>query len=75
VIPDFRDFARMDRVKWNPRFYTAYPRFAAELFRGMFSETGGPKQPVRKLLKRARRAAGVSSSTMIKDGYDAYRNL
>jgi electron transfer flavoprotein-quinone oxidoreductase len=75
VIPDFRDFAEMDRVKWNPRFYSLYPRFAAELFRGMFTEQGGPKQPVRKLLKRARRAAGVPISALVRDGIEMYRDL
>jgi electron transfer flavoprotein-quinone oxidoreductase len=75
VIPDFRDFARMDRVKWNPRFYSVYPRFAAELFRGMFSEHGGPKQPVRKLLRRAQRAAGIPTSALVKDGVDVFRDL
>ncbi|MGI0070818.1 MAG: FAD-dependent oxidoreductase [Thermoplasmata archaeon] len=75
VIPDFRDFARMDRVKWNPRFYTAYPRFAAELLRGMFGESGGPKQPVRRLLRRAQRAAGIPMTTLLRDGADVARDL
>lgn len=75
VIPDFRNFARMDRVKWNPRFYTAYPKFASELFRGMFTERGGPKQPVRKLLRKAQRAAGIPTSTLLKDGADVVRDL
>jgi len=75
VLDDFRGFAEMDRVKWNPRFYTVYPRFAAELFRGMFSETGGPKQPIRQILKRARRTAGIPATTLARDGLDAYRKL
>jgi electron transfer flavoprotein-quinone oxidoreductase len=75
VLPDFRDFADMDRVKWNPRFYSLYPRFAAELFRGMFTETGGAKQTVRQLLKRARKAAGLPATTLIRDGIDLYRDL
>jgi electron transfer flavoprotein-quinone oxidoreductase len=75
VIADFRDFARMDRVKWNPRFYSAYPKFAAELFGAMFTERGGPKQPVRRLLRRAQKAAGVPTSTLVKDGVGLYRDL
>ncbi|MGA8542837.1 MAG: FAD-dependent oxidoreductase [Thermoplasmata archaeon] len=70
ILPDFRDFARMDRVKWNPRIYSVYPRFAAELFREMFSESRGPKQPVRKLLRKAQRAAGVPTWALVKDGFD-----
>jgi len=75
VIPDFRDFAHMDRVKWNPRFYTAYPKFATEMFRAMFTERGGAKQPVRRLLRRAQKAAGISTSALVKDGIDMYRDL
>jgi electron transfer flavoprotein-quinone oxidoreductase len=75
VIPDFRDFAEMDRVKWNPRFYSLYPRFAAELFRGMFVDSAGAKQPVRQLLKKARKAAGLPMTTLIRDGIDLYRDL
>ena len=75
VLADFEDFARTDRVKWNPRFYTAYPALAAELFRGMFNDGGGPKQPVRRLLKRAQRAAGVGTTALLRDGIDLYRDL
>jgi electron transfer flavoprotein-quinone oxidoreductase len=75
VLPDFRDFARMDRVKWNPRFYTAYPRFASELFRAMMTETGGPKRPMRALLRAAQKAAGLGTTTLLRDGVDLYRDL
>ncbi|HTT73424.1 MAG TPA: FAD-dependent oxidoreductase [Thermoplasmata archaeon] len=75
VLPDFRDFARMDDVKWNPRFYTAYPKFAAELFHGLMTESGGPKVPIRRLLRAAQRAAGISTTTAIRDGIDLVRDL
>jgi electron transfer flavoprotein-quinone oxidoreductase len=75
VLPDFRDFAAMDRVKWNSRYYTAYPRFATELFRAMITDTGGPKRPVRKLLRAAQKAAGLGMTTLVRDGIDLYRDL
>jgi electron transfer flavoprotein-quinone oxidoreductase len=75
VIADFRDFSRMDRVKWNPRIYSAYPNFAAELFRAMFNDRGGAKQPVRRLLRKAQKAAGLSTTTLVRDGMDAIRDL
>lgn len=75
VIHDFRDFERMDDVKWNPRFYSAYPKFATELFHAMMTEEGRPKQPVRALLKAARRAAGLSTTTLVRDGIDVYRRV
>ncbi len=75
VLPDFRDFAGLDRVKWNPRFYTAYPRFASALFRSMMTETGGPKRHLRDLLKEARRTSGLSFSRLARDGVDIVRDL
>ena len=70
ILPDFRDFARLDRVKWNPRIYTAYPRFATELLHAMMTETGGRKQSVRKLLRAAQKAAGVSATSLVRDGIE-----
>jgi len=70
ILPDFRDFARLDRVKWNPRIYTVYPKFAMELLHAMMSETGGRKQSVRKLLRAAQRAAGLSATTLVRDGIE-----
>ncbi len=75
VIADFRDFASMDRVKWNPRFYTAYPKFATELFRGLLAEADGPKQPVRRLVRKAQRAAGIGATTALRDAVDLVRDL
>jgi electron transfer flavoprotein-quinone oxidoreductase len=75
ILGDFRDFASMDRVKWNARFYTAYPRFAAELLHAMMSETGTPKQHVRRLVREAQRAAGLSTLTLVRDGIDLVRDL
>lgn len=75
VLPDFRDFASLDRVKWNPRFYTAYPGFAAELMRSMMTETGAPKRHMRDLLRAARRSSGLSNLTLLRDGLDLLRYL
>ena len=75
VIPDFRDFARLDRVKWNPRVYSVYPRFATELFRTMLTERGGPKRPVRQLLRGVQKAAGVPITGALKDGVELFWDL
>jgi electron transfer flavoprotein-quinone oxidoreductase len=75
VIADFRDFEGLDRVKWNPRFYTQYPRLASELFRSMMTEVGGPKRHMRDLLRAARRASGLSLPTLARDGIDLVRDL
>lgn len=75
VLPDFRDFASMDRVKWNPRFYTAYPAFATELFRRLLGESGGRKRRVRRLVREAQRAAGVATTSLLADGLGMLRDL
>jgi electron transfer flavoprotein-quinone oxidoreductase len=75
ILPDFRDFASMDRVKWNPKFYTAYPKFATELFRRLLGETSGPKKRVRRLVREAQRAAGVPTTSLVGDGISLLRDL
>lgn len=75
VLPDFREFADLDRVKWNERMYSEYPRFATELMHGLMSETGAPKQPAWKILDAARKSAGLRLSTLLKDGIEIAREL
>jgi len=75
ILPDFRDFARLDRVKWNPRIYSVYPRFATELLHAMMTETGGRKRSVRRLLLEAQKAAGVSVTSAIRDGIEVAFDL
>ena len=75
ILHDFRDFESMDRVKWNPRIYTVYPKFATELFRAMMNERGAPREHVRRLARRAQAAAGLSSLNLARDGFDLLRGL
>ncbi len=75
LLADFREFAAMDRVKWNPRFYTAYPRFATELFRGLLGNTGSPKEHARRVVRRARAAAGIPATALLRDGVELLRDL
>ncbi len=75
ILPDFRDFESLDRVKWNLRFHTAYPRFATELFHALMSESGGRKQHLRRVARTAQRAAGISSSDLLRDGLSFLRDL
>jgi len=75
ILADFRDFAGMDRVKWNARIYTAYPRFATQMFHAMMSGTGEPKQHMRRLLRTAQRAAGLSTTALVRDAVAVARDL
>ncbi|HLM70256.1 MAG: FAD-dependent oxidoreductase [Candidatus Lutacidiplasmatales archaeon] len=70
ILPDFRDFARLDRVKWNPRIYSVYPKFATELLRSMMGEAGSPKRSARKVLRAAQKAAGVRTTSLLLDGVE-----
>ena len=73
VIADFRDFESMDRVKWNARVYSVYPKFASELVRGLTADSPPPSLP--RLLESVRKAAGVSIASAVRDGIDAVRDL
>jgi electron transfer flavoprotein-quinone oxidoreductase len=75
ILGDFRDFAGIDRVKWNERFYGAYPALVAELMGGLMNQAEGPKRRGRTVAKAARRAAGISRIRLLRDGYTMYRQL
>jgi len=70
ILSDFRDFARLDRVKWNPRIYSVYPKFATELLRSMMGEAGSPKKSARKVLLAVQKAAGVKMTSLLMDGIE-----
>jgi electron transfer flavoprotein-quinone oxidoreductase len=70
ILPDFRDFARLDRVKWNPRIYSVYPKFATELLRSLMGEAGSPKKRARRVLRAAQKAAGVKTTDLLLDGVE-----
>jgi electron transfer flavoprotein-quinone oxidoreductase len=75
VLPDFRNYARLDHLKWNPEVYSAYPRFATELLHEIMTETGQPKQPVRQMLRRTQKKARVRTTSMVRDGVRMLRDL
>ena len=75
VLPDFRNYARLDHLKWNPEIYSAYPRFATELLHQIMTETGQPKRPVRSLLRQAQKRSGVRTTSLVRDGVRMLRDL
>jgi electron transfer flavoprotein-quinone oxidoreductase len=75
ILPDFRDFANLDRVKWNPRIYSVYPRFAAELMRSVMNDTVGPKRRMWKMMRAAQKAAGLPISSLLRDGVEMAMDL
>lgn len=75
ILADFRDFEGLDRVKWNPRFYTAYPETLVALFHALLSEDGRPKRHLRQVLREVRRRSKVSWMTLAKDGAEMVRHM
>ena len=75
VLADFRDFAGMDRVKWNPRIYTFYPKFATELFRRMLGTADQPKEKLWRTMRAAQRAAGLGMTELLRDGAELVREM
>ncbi|HYA57228.1 MAG TPA: FAD-dependent oxidoreductase [Thermoplasmata archaeon] len=70
ILHDFRDFERLDRVKWNPRIYSLYPRVAAQLFHSLMSESGGPKRRARRILRDVQKSMGLSLMDLARDGVE-----
>ena len=75
IIADFRDFARMDHLKWDPKFYQTYPTLATELFHRLMSENGGPKRPIRAHVEGARRTSKASLYQLAKDGLSLLKDF
>jgi electron transfer flavoprotein-quinone oxidoreductase len=75
ILDDFRDLARLDPVKWNPRVYAEYPRFATALLHEMLTETGRPKRPLRRIVRAAQKGSGIPTTALIRDGIDIVRGL
>ncbi|EQD30242.1 protein FixC [mine drainage metagenome] len=73
VLHDFREFEKMDRVKWNSRFYGVHPKLAIEMFHAMLSESGEPKRHLHELLRAARAASGDSRMDLARDTLDLAR--
>jgi len=62
-------------VKWNPRIYSVYPKFATELLRAMMGETGSPKRSARRVLRAAQKASGIPTTTLVRDGIEIALDL
>lgn len=75
ILADFREFEGMDRVKWNERFYTFYPKFATELFHGLMGTSDGPKERLWRTMRKAQQAVGLGTATLLKDGLEIVREL
>jgi electron transfer flavoprotein-quinone oxidoreductase len=75
VLADFRDFERMDQVKWNPRVYSVYPQFMMDVARALVAEPGPNRPSLPQLLRSVQRAAGVPFRTVLQDGIGMARDL
>lgn len=75
LLADFREFEGLDRVKWNPRFYSVYPRLATELLHRRLQADGAPKPNLLALVDRLRREQQLPIRTLLSDGVDGLREL
>ncbi len=75
VLADFREFERMDEVKWNPRLYSTYPTLATGLAHELLRAPDGPRRSLYRLFREAQRAAGASTLALLEDGLDAAEDL
>jgi len=70
ILPDFRDFEKIDRVKWNHRIYEKYPALIAALLGRMMADASGPKESMRSVLLKARRESGIPFTALGKDAIE-----
>jgi electron transfer flavoprotein-quinone oxidoreductase len=75
VLADFRDFEGLDRVKWNPRFYSAYPALATELLHRRLLQGDGPHRSIWKLMRDVQRELKVSTVEIVRDSIEAAQEL
>jgi electron transfer flavoprotein-quinone oxidoreductase len=75
VLADFREFEGLDRVKWNPRFYSAYPRMATSMLAGFLADPGEGGGNLVQRLRRVQREVGLSMRGMVTDGIEMARNV
>jgi len=75
VLADFRDFESLDRVKWNPRFYSAYPALATELLHRRLVQGDGPRRALWKMMRDVQRELKIPTVELVRDGIEALQEL
>ncbi len=74
IISDFKRFKNVGKALWNPRLFSKYPAFMAEMFRNIL-RAEGPKQKMKNHLFDAAKKAGVSKKELLQDGMTMGVNL
>jgi electron transfer flavoprotein-quinone oxidoreductase len=75
LLADFRDFEGLDRVKWNPKFYSAYPKMATTLLAGFLADPADQHGSLVQRMRRVQREVGLSVQGLVSDGIDLVRNV
>lgn len=75
VLGDFREFAALDEVKWNPRFYREYPDLAYAVLHDLMTETGAAKAHARAIAWKAFRRSRLKWTQAAGDVLRLGRNL
>ncbi|MGB1586431.1 MAG: FAD-dependent oxidoreductase [Thermoplasmatota archaeon] len=74
MMHDFEKFKNVGKALWNPRLFSKYPAFMAEMFRNIL-RAEGPKQKMKNHLFDAAKKAGVSKRELMTDGLTMGANL
>ena len=64
-------YRRSDRIAWNPRLHHAYAHLATEVLHRVMTETGAPKEPVRRAVEAGLKAARVRKADLVWDALRA----
>jgi electron transfer flavoprotein-quinone oxidoreductase len=75
ILQDFREFEGMDRVKWNPRFYSTYPTLVTGLLHRLLDAPEGPRPSLLRLLREAQKESGAGTLALLEDGVEMVRNF
>jgi electron transfer flavoprotein-quinone oxidoreductase len=75
ILPDFRKFRKVGKVKWNERIYTQYPAVMTQAFHDMMTEKSQPKLHTGEIVKKAVARGKVGRIRMLRDLYAAYKEL
>jgi hypothetical protein len=66
VLGDFKRFKDIHNVLWNPRMFSHYPEFFANVFRSMLSAEGA-KRTMKEHVFHAISASGINKRDALKD--------
>jgi electron transfer flavoprotein-quinone oxidoreductase len=75
VMKDLHTYARAPHFFDRHRLYTAYPEFLTQVFHGVFSIDGTPREHMVTIARHAMKESGLKMTDMASDAAAAARSL